>query len=283
MSDLFHNLILFTWAVPASVFVASLVGSPHCAIMCGPLAVGFGSQGRRRLGAYHAGRALAYAAAGAVAGAVGSRTLGLDASSDGGASWISVLSLITIAAILTLTGMRLITGRSLHLSWPTRFRFPKAIVFRVSAGAWDFLLMLKRQLPPSWSAFLAGTLTIFLPCGHLYAFIVGAAATGSPARGALFMIAFWAGTVPALGFGVGWLMSLLRPNGARGNATWAGALLIFAGFISLATFASRLQIPQALHNAQNMDTSAHPPSHTSDPAGPPATAGPVNRGAHRCH
>jgi sulfite exporter TauE/SafE len=67
-------------------------------------------------------------------------------------------------------------------------------------------------LTPLPRALSTGLLTAFLPCGWLYLFALKAAETGSPLRGALFMIAFWAGSVPALvlvGVGVQTLARLL--------------------------------------------------------------------------
>ena len=53
-------------------------------------------------------------------------------------------------------------------------------------------------LSPLPRALSTGLLTAFLPCGWLYLFALKAAGTGSPLQGALFMIAFWLGSVPAL-------------------------------------------------------------------------------------
>ena len=67
-------------------------------------------------------------------------------------------------------------------------------------------------LTPLPRALSIGLLTAFLPCGWLYLFALKAAGTGSPFEGALFMIAFWLGSVPALvlvGVGVQTLARLL--------------------------------------------------------------------------
>ena len=52
------------------VLVASLVGSPHCAAMCGLIAAGAGP-GAGPQSAYHLGRLAGYVALGGLAGAVG--------------------------------------------------------------------------------------------------------------------------------------------------------------------------------------------------------------------
>ena len=63
-------------ALVLSVLGASLLGSPHCAAMCGGFVCFFSGQGGRRPtalthAAYHAGRLVAYALLGAAAGMAG--------------------------------------------------------------------------------------------------------------------------------------------------------------------------------------------------------------------
>jgi sulfite exporter TauE/SafE len=47
-------------------------------------------------------------------------------------------------------------------------------------------------------SYLVGVLTGLLPCGWLWAFVVAAAGTATPAMGAAVMAVFWLGTVPAM-------------------------------------------------------------------------------------
>jgi len=74
------DAILLPWSVIGAVLVASLLGSLHCAGMCGGLVLfAVGSDGRpiKRTPlhlAYHAGRGLAYTALGLAAGAIGAAT-----------------------------------------------------------------------------------------------------------------------------------------------------------------------------------------------------------------
>ncbi len=48
------------------------------------------------------------------------------------------------------------------------------------------------------SLLLIGILNGFLPCGFVYIGLAGAAATGNPITGALFMMMFGIGTIPAM-------------------------------------------------------------------------------------
>jgi sulfite exporter TauE/SafE len=108
-----------------------------------------------------------------------------------------------------------------------------------------------RQRPPLLRASLLGLSSALLPCGWLYAFVVLAAGTGSAARGALLLAAFWSGTLPALlGLGLGvqrwtqrWRAQLPRLS---------ALLLLSLGAYNLAT-----RWPAALTSPANAaDTSA---------------------------
>jgi hypothetical protein len=215
---------VFTWLVPLSVLVASLVGSLHCASMCGPLILNVASD-RRRLMAYHSGRGAAYILAGSLAGGFGQGVL--DASRF---PWLSQLSLAFIATTLLYMGARTLLGRGFHLRMP-------GPVDRLSRRLWQALRL--AELPPWATALLTGVLTIFLPCGHLYGFLVGAMATGHWWAGAIFMAAFWLGTLPALAFGASWIRKLLRPGLSQAPRV-TGLILIAAGLFGVVTFASRL-------------------------------------------
>ena len=225
---------VFHWLVPLSVFGASLIGSPHCVAMCGPLALNFARHGRRGIVLYQSGRGIAYVIAGGLAGAVGNVSFGAKAM-----QWLSVLSLLIISAMLLLAGFRILTNRSLHLPVPAPIRNLFASFSRFVWGRF-----FSRDRSPVLAPLIAGFLTVFLPCGHLYAFLAGAMATGSALGGMAFMAAFWLGTVPALGFGVDWLSRLLRP-GMKAAPRWSGVLLIMAGLVSLAAFATRVSDPPA--------------------------------------
>lgn len=213
------------WAVPLSVLIASFAASPHCAVMCGPLALNFARQ-RSSLIAYQLGRLLGYTTMGALAGALGESVLHLGRF----APLLSSLSLGFIGLSLLIMGWRTWKGRPLHMRLP-------ALLGRLLSGMWSGLR--RSHLPKNMTASLAGALTVFLPCGHLYAFLVGSVATGSALGGAVFMAAFWLGTVPALALGTSWIAKILKP-GFQQRPGLAATLLVVAGLFSLLAFATRL-------------------------------------------
>lgn len=224
MSGLWVDATTFTWLVPLSVLGASLMGSVHCASMCGPLALNFASD-RPRLIAYQLGRMSSYTALGALGGALGEAALGATRQ-----PWLAELSLLTIAVTLIALGWRTMRGRGFHLRFPS-------VVENALGKAWRALAL--ARWPKGISSLLAGSLSILLPCGHLYGFAAGAVATGTWWSGAIFMFAFWLGTVPALGVGARLLRRFLEP-GAKKAPRLAGGLLVFAGLVAILTFALRV-------------------------------------------
>lgn len=208
-------------ALLASVLLASLLGSPHCAGMCGGLValctgVGRGRRAIPALGAYHAARLASYAAAGAVAG-----SLGMALDLGGAAMGIQRIAAVVAGCTIALFGagmlMRLAGLRASCLPAPKPL---VALLSRVHAFAMD-----RGEVARS---VLVGLATPLLPCGWLWAFAAVAAGTASPAAGAGVMAAFWLGTVPVLsilGAGLGWIPAEAR----RSLAALAAVAMIAVG------------------------------------------------------
>jgi sulfite exporter TauE/SafE len=197
------------------LFLAGLSGSVlHCAPMCGPFVLGQAAARMARMPAarlcelrrlqgaallpYHLGRLTTYAGLGALAGGIG---VGL-----GQLAWFAPLSgvLLILAALLFL----LHAARGLSVA-----------VARVLPGLDPAPSMLTRLLgrltgtQAGLQGYRLGVLLGFLPCGLLYTALMVAAAGQSVPGGALAMLAFGLGTVPALvgiailgngALGIGW-------------------------------------------------------------------------------
>ncbi len=207
----------------ASVLLASLVGSVHCAGMCGPwVAFGTGQAARAPvMWAYHAGRLLIYAALGFVAGSAG-------AAVDLAAARAGMPEVAALCAALLM-----IVWGSMGLARALGARLPQALAPRFLQR---LLFAGTRHLgskPPWLRGALLGLLSALLPCGWLYAFAITAAGTGAAYRGVLVMLAFWLGTVPML-VGLGAVVRRLsRPLAARVPAV-AAALVILVGLVGVA-------------------------------------------------
>ena len=164
-------------------FMTGLIGSAHCAGMCGPLALALPVTGDTRAAfaagrvAYNLGRLVTYSLLGAFFG-----LLGRGFAVAGLQRWVS---LIAGAAIL----IGLATSRSnLGLGAPAT-----RIVGWLKSGLGQ---LLRRRT--FGALFAIGLLNGFLPCGLVYAACAGAVTTGSIAAGMLYMIVFGLGTVPMM-------------------------------------------------------------------------------------
>jgi sulfite exporter TauE/SafE len=220
--------VTFELLVP--VAAASLLGSIHCAGMCGGfVAIALdGATGRTRWISqltYNAGRLVSYATLGALAGSIGhALDLAGSAAGIGRVAAVvcgSIMIVWGLSALLETQGVRVLRGR---LTLPARLtRFLASF----------------RQLPSSWRGLALGLSTTLLPCGWLYAFAVTAAGTGSTAKGALLMTAFWAGNLPMLlGLGVALGATLGR---VRRHLPVLSAAVIFC--VGLFTVSTRANLP----------------------------------------
>lgn len=193
----------------ATVFVASLLGSLHCAGMCGAfVAFAVGDDGGRpgdrvRLSvAYHGGRLATYALLGAAAGWFGAL---LDLG--GALAGISRAAMILAGAVMVLFGVS--AAMAALGKRPIRMPIPRFMQVALAKGH-----QAAARLSPTRRALAIGLLTTLLPCGWLYAFAAVAAGTAHPATGALTMAVFWLGTLPVLvSLGVG----VQRLTGALGR------------------------------------------------------------------
>lgn len=216
-----------------SVFAAGLVGSLHCAGMCGGL-VAFataGTSGTRPRRAvphmsYHVVRGFGYMLIGAIAGLIGFAVDGIGERAGMG----RIAGVVAGFVMLAWGGLRLLEAGGVtlrQLGVPANFQ--DRLVRWVRAA---------REKPPLVRSALTGACTAALPCGLLHAFAVVAAGSGSALRGAAIMLAFWTGTVPALvgvGAGIQAMTSRLRRHAALVSAL---ALVV----VGLTSVAGRLSI-----------------------------------------
>jgi uncharacterized protein len=154
-----------------AAFLTGLLGSVHCIAMCGAFAASC-TRVRRGLLAWHAGRITTYALLGALAGAAG-RLLP-------GPAWLPAALAATLLVWFSLALAGLVPEPRLVPQALTRTGIRAA--HTASPGA---------QL-------LFGVANGFLPCGLVYAALGIPVALADPVRGALAMLAFGSGTLPAL-------------------------------------------------------------------------------------
>jgi uncharacterized protein len=178
----------------ALLFGASVLGSAHCVAMCGPYVamctaqfVPRGATPAARYGLrvfFNLGRIATYSLIGLIVGAFGQIAQEL-------ASGFGVTGATAIAAGIAA----MIFGLSM-IGW---FRDPARVVAMAGLGR---LLVAGRvrvnQAPPAAAPLLLGALQGWLPCALVYAAASRASLAGSPAMGALTMLVFGLGTLPAV-------------------------------------------------------------------------------------
>ncbi|MDT7835304.1 sulfite exporter TauE/SafE family protein [Aquabacterium sp. OR-4] len=164
-------------ALLLSALLMGLAGTPHCLAMCGAACGAAGGVGRGLL-PFHLGRALAYAAAGAVAAAsVGS----LAALGQAVSALRPLWTLVHVAAL----GLGLfLLWRGLQPAWMERLgtaRGPAAVSHR--GGTWQVLRLPAQRLG-------AGLAWVAWPCGLLQSALLVAALANTAWQGAMVMAVF---------------------------------------------------------------------------------------------
>lgn len=188
-----------------SALLVGLLGAVHCVGMCGGIA-GVLSIGTERLSAsirllrtlaYNTGRIASYSAAGAVAGLAG-RTFG-GLLPEGAARPLAM----SISAVFALLLALYMVGRGGLLVRLERF----------GGRLWQYLKPVGQRFIPARNlkqSFGLGLVWGWLPCGLVYTALAWAMVSGSPMRGALLMLGFGLGTLPALagmGMAGAWILA----------------------------------------------------------------------------
>lgn len=184
-----------------AVFLTGLLGGAHCVGMCGGIvaAISFQPGGRQPFAfhlAYSAGRIASYAAAGALAGLIGSAAFLSDTLYPVQQGLYVLAQVVLILLGLYLAGL----NQSV------------LILERVGGGVWRRVQPLLARVMPIRSlpqALAAGALWGWLPCGLVYSVLVSALASGGAGQGAILLLLFGLGTLPNLLL-MGWAADSLR-------------------------------------------------------------------------
>lgn len=173
-------------AILISALVLGIMGSFHCAGMCGPIAIALplhgNSVGGKIFGGslYNLGRTITYGLMGVIFG-----LLGQGVAMIGFQQKISVImGGLMIISVLFPALFR--NQYSLEKSWLSFVGKLKSTIGRMFS------------IRSYSSLFFIGMLNGLLPCGLVYMAIAGAIGTGNVGLGTLYMILFGLGTIPML-------------------------------------------------------------------------------------
>jgi sulfite exporter TauE/SafE len=177
--------------VLAAAFATGLLGSAHCLGMCAGLSGLFAAGAtvatiRTQLPlalAYNSGRVLSYAFLGGAVALIGSSTVALAPK---------------LAGPIRLASGILIVLIGLQVAFHWRLLAP---IEKIGARIWNRIAPGAKGLVPANSLPKAaglGLLWGWLPCGLVYSALLLSATTADAAAGALVMVAFGLGTMPAM-------------------------------------------------------------------------------------
>lgn len=218
-----------------SAFLIGMLGSVHCAGMCGPIMLSLTKNSGKKAGLsfslYHLGRIGTYVLWGLFFGLLSAYVQIFSFQ-----KYFTLLMGVMVLAIFAFPKIRKrFEGRYYH-SWFYQRVKTKLTGMYASKFRW----------------LAAGVLNGFLPCGLVYLAAAGAMLAGSVASGALYMLMFGLGTMPVL-IGVGalrtYLSSLLSrfPNITTTIALISGLILLARGMFAETPDLNHLIQAQIMH------------------------------------
>ena len=207
------------------IFTAGVFGSMHCLGMCGGFPIAISSVPRacaiRKASShllYNLGRVFTYTFLGMLAGYVGLRVEELGTFLSGQVILSSLAGTFMIYFGLQIAG--LIGEKNIPGFTPFYNLLKKIMRTFLSHG----------QISGS---FYLGIFNGFLPCPLVYGFLLAAASSGSPIKGALVMLSFGFGTIPTM-LSLGGLGEFITPKFKARLSRFPGYLVLIFGLITLA-------------------------------------------------
>jgi sulfite exporter TauE/SafE len=232
-----------TELVPAlsAALLAGLLGSAHCLGMCAGISGLFAVNStvatlRNELPfalTYNLGRILSYSLLGIIVGGLASVVIEASPAIAGGIRMLSGI-------VIMLVGLKVAFD----------LRFLNAIE-RMGATLWSRIAPAAKRLVPVTTlprALGLGLVWGWLPCGLVYSVLLIAATSADATRGAMIMLAFGLGTMPAMvmtGLGAARLSQLMRRRGTR---LGLGLLIVVLGALTIAMPLSGWLLPEPHHH-----------------------------------
>ena len=208
-------------------FLTGLLGSGHCIGMCGGLVAALSLSETGKQGGilfqllYNIGRITTYSGIGWLVGWLGSAFAYADTLAGFTRTLLIGSDIFVIIMGLGSAGLfAFLKVNVMQLEFPG----PVLKITRMVAKL--------KKLPPALAAVPLGLIMGFLPCGFLYAMIIAAGQSAGSTNGALMMLFFGLGTLPALflfGSTAHWLTAKMRAIMLR----WAGFMVALIGAYNL--------------------------------------------------
>lgn len=172
--------------LPYLAISMGLISSFHCVGMCGPIALALPvhkhTRAQQVVGvlAYNAGRALTYAMFGMVIGTLGASL-----------AWLGALRYASIAVGVAMLA---------YVFWPSglEHRLHMPLFWQKIVGFLRQRMVTYLKKTDLSGMLLLGMLNGAIPCGMVYMALLSSVATGNVWGGAIFMVLFGLGTMPAM-------------------------------------------------------------------------------------
>lgn len=228
--------------LPWASFIAGLGGSLHCVGMCGGLVTASCSNNTDII-RYQIGRLIGYLILGSIASAIGSlfnlKNLPLT---------ISLIPPFIIGALFIYWGYQNFRGKK------AEFPTPK-FLSKIYQKSWSLLVARNKNFSKS---FFIGFLSLLLPCGFLYAVILGTVSLTHSYQMILVMFFFWLGTLPSMVAAPSIVRTFLKPMRAKLPKTYAVSLMM-VGVLTISFRAVKMYDlnKKAPNNGASIEKSCH--------------------------
>ena len=237
----------FALLIPA--VAAGLFGSAHCLGMCGGLSGLFAMHAGAKATSsqpvlavtYNLGRIISYASLGAL-------------SAYAGQGMTDVLPGLAVPIRLMAGLVIILMGIQIAFGWQLLGPVEKA-----GSYLWRLVSPLTKHVLPATSppkAMALGLLWGLLPCGLVYSMLLVAMAGSNPLQGAVVMVAFGVGTMPAMLLTGLSAASLNRLLANKRRALVAGLLLVAIGVATMAMPAMKVLSPNSGGHAHHQHMAA---------------------------
>ncbi len=201
----------------SAAFITGLLGSSHCALMCGGIASALPAQNKnnplRNALLLNTARNTSYVLLGLIAGSISTGVIQLFPIQT-----LSTVARAAVGLVLILAALRLIHNNN-QFSW----------LNKPSQTLWRHVQPLQKHLPkhPDARMLSQGFLWGFLPCGLSGTMLIAAWLSASPWQASLIMLSFGLGNLPA--------MTALSWSGVRLSGLLAKPKHRMAGGIAIAS------------------------------------------------
>lgn len=208
------------YLLPWTTFTIGLLGSLHCAGMCGGLVLSCSPKIKNNV-TYQFGRLTSYSFLAMAAGSIGNYFAFSKSNPIA-----SIVPAMAIGIFLIYLGIKLILKNKPGVNLPRFFT-------KLRGMMWKKALPRKGESVGIQTSYLIGFMSIFLPCGFLYGVILALATFNSPLLSLVSITTFWIGTLPVMSFAPGLIKRVLRPIYLRMPFV-TSSFLILIGFLTIA-------------------------------------------------